>query len=145
MLGPHEITILSLTNLECPRDYWVRVGSSERFSISSVHSIYRAPVVEEFQIEQGMLVLKGVRASHAGVLEYYGFGDTKEFHPMDRKFGAIPFRVGMGEVPRLRIRDRTISFLEVGEKGDPVQLQLRAVSLGRYLFHEAFSQAVDAR
>ena len=140
VLGSHEITILSLTNLEFPRACWVRVDPSERFSISSVHSIYRAPVVEEFQIEQGIIVLRGVRACHAGVLEYYGFGDTKEFHPMDRKFGAIFLRVGMGETQRLWVRDEKISFREVGERGDPVQLGLRTVSLGHYLFHQAFSR-----
>lgn len=141
LLGSREITVLSLSNLKCPRAYWVRVDPSERFLISSVHSIYRAPVVEEFQIEQGMIILKWVRARHAGVLEYYGFEDTKEFHPVDRKFGTIPLRVGMGEVQRLWVRGRKISFLEVGERGDPVQLELRTVSLGRYLFHQAFSQS----
>jgi hypothetical protein len=143
--GSREITVLSLANLERAKAYWVRVDPSERFSISSVHSIYRAPVVEEFQIEQGMIVLKGVRARHAGVLEYYGFGDTKEFHPMDRRFGAILLRVGMGETQRLWVRDKKFFFLKVGERGDPVELRLRTVSLGRYLFHQAFLTPDDNR
>jgi hypothetical protein len=116
----------------------MRVNSSERFSISSIHSIYKEPVIEEFQIEQGMIVLKGVRAHHPGVLEYYGFGDTKEFHPMDRRFGSIFLRVGMGETQRLWVRDNKVSFSEVGERGDPIQLSLRSVSLGHYLYHQFF-------
>ncbi len=140
VLYSQEITILYLHNLDRSRVYWIRVNPSERFSISSIHSIYKEPVTEEFQVQQGMIILKGVRARHAGVLEYYGFGDTKEFHPMDRRFGTIFLRVGMGEAQGLWVRNKKVPFGEVGEKGDPIQLGLRSVSLGTYLFHQVFLQ-----
>jgi hypothetical protein len=135
-----EVTILYLHNRDRSRDYSIRVNPSERFSYSYTHSIYGEPVVEEFQIQQGRIVLTGVRASHPGILEYYGFGDTEEFHRMDRRFSSILLRVGMGETQRLRVRDRKVSFSEVGERGDQILLGLRSVSLGRYLFQQVFPQ-----
>jgi hypothetical protein len=140
-LGFEKITILYLHNRDRSRDYSIRVNPPERFSYSYTHSIYGEPVVEEFQIQQGMIVLTGVRASHPGILEYYGFGDTEEFHPMDRRFPSILLRVGMGEAQRLRVRDKKVSFSEVGERGDQILLGLRSVSLGRYLFQQVFQRA----
>ena len=133
-----KISILYLGNRNRSKSCWIRVSASERFSIVYTHSIYQEPVVEEFQIDQGTIVLKGVRARHPGILEYYGFEDTKEFHPMDRRLGSTFFRVGMGEEQRLWIRNKKISFREVGEKGDQLRLGLRSVSLGEYLFHRLF-------
>jgi len=133
-----KISILYLGNRDRSKSCWIRVSASERFSIVYIHSIYQEPVVEEFQIDQGMIVLKGVRALHPGILEYYGFEDMKEFHPMDRRLGSTFFRVGMGEAQRLVIRNTGVSFSEVGEKGDQLRLGLRSVSLGEYLFHRLF-------
>jgi hypothetical protein len=133
-----KISILYLGNRDHSKSCWIRVSASERFSIVYIHSIYQEPVVEEFQIDQGTIVLKGVRALHPGILEYYGFEDMKEFHPMDRRLGSTFFRVGMGEEQRLWIRNKKISFREVGEKGDQLRLGLRSVSLGEYLFHRLF-------
>ncbi len=61
---------------------------------------------------------------------------------MDRKFGVLFFKIGMGEPQRLILRDKKISFNKVGEKGDRIRLGLRLVSLGRYLFHRAFRQTL---
>jgi hypothetical protein len=133
-----KISILYLGNRDRSKSCWIRVSASERFSIVYIHSIYQEPVVEEFQIDQGVIVLKGVRARHPGILEYYGFEDMKEFHPMDRRLGSTFFRVGMGKVQRLVIRNTGVSFSEVGEKGDQLRLGLRSVSLGEYLFHRLF-------
>ena len=133
--------ILYLENRDRPAVYSVKVNPAERFSLSSIHSIYGEPVVEEFQIQEGMIVLRGVRASHAGILEYYGFGDTKEFHPVDRRFLFLLLRVEMGETQSLQVRDRRVSFSEVGERGDQVLLGLKTVSLGRYLFQQLFPRS----
>ena len=81
-----------------------------------------------------MIVLKGVRARHPGILEYYGFEDTKEFHPMDRRLGSTFFRVGMGEAQRLVIRNRRVSFSEVGEKGDQLRLGSKVCFAGSIIF-----------
>jgi hypothetical protein len=99
-----------------------------------IHSIYKEPVAEEFQAEKGAIVLKGVRTKSPAVMEYYGFEDTKEFHPMNQRLGAVfIIRRGMGEGQGLIVRDRKIYLSEIGEKGDRIQLRMESVSLGRYL------------
>ena len=51
-------------------------------------------------------------------MEYYGFEDTKEFHPMNQRLGAIfIIRRGMGEGQGLIVRDRKIYLSEIGERG----------------------------
>ena len=135
-----KISSLYLENSDRSKSQWTSVNSSERFTISYIHSIYKEPVVEEFQIHQEMIVLKGVRTSHPGILEYYGFEGTEEFHPMDRRLSPPFFRVGMDEAQTLMVRDKRVSFNEVGEKGDRIRLGLRSVSLGEYLFHRVLSQ-----
>ena len=124
------------------RAFSIWVSPSEPFSISYIHSIYKDLVVEEFQIHQETVVLKGVRTNHPGILEYYQYEDMKEFHPMDRKFGVLFFRIGTWEPQSLIIRDRKISFSRVGEKGDRIRLGLSFVSMGHYLFHRIFPQAL---
>ena len=121
--------------MDRPGTFSIQVSPSELFSILYIHSIYKEPVVEEFQIDQGSVVLKGIRTNHPGILEYYQFEDMKKFHPMDRRFGVFFFRIGMGEPQRLIIRGKKVPFSKVGEKGDRIRLGLRSVSLGGYLFH----------
>lgn len=133
-----KISFLYLQNMDRPKACWIWVGASERFSIVYTHSIYQEPVIEEFQIDQRVIVLKEVRARHPGILEYYGFEDGKEFHSMDRRVGPLVFRVAMGEPQSLLIQNRKISFSEVAERGDRIRLGLGSVSLGKYLFHRLF-------
>jgi hypothetical protein len=133
-----KISILCLENTDRSKSHPIRVSPSERFTVVYIHSIYREPVEELFQIHEGTIVLKGVRTRHPGILEYYGFEDTKQFHPMDRRLGVLLFRVAMGEPQSLQVRDRRVSFREVGERGDQVRLRFKAVSLGHYLFHRVF-------
>ena len=137
-----KVPVLLLENMGRSRAFSIWVSPSEPFSISYVHSIYKDPVVEEFQIHQGAMVLKGVRTNHPGILEYYQYEDMKAFHPMDRKFGVLFFRIGMGEPQSLIIRDKKISFSKVGEKGDRIRLALSLVSMGGYLFHRVFPQTL---
>lgn len=137
-----KVTFLFLENRDQSRTFSIQVSPSEPFSISYIHSIYREPVVEEFQIHQGAVVLKGIRTNHPGIWEYYQFEDMKEFHPMDRKFGVLFFKIGMGEPQRLILRDKKISFSKVGEKGDRIRLGLRFVSLGGFLLHRVFPQTL---
>jgi hypothetical protein len=100
-----------------------------------IHSIYKEPVLEDFQVEKDAIILKGVRTKSPAVMEYYGFEDTKEFHPMNQRLGAVFFiRRGMGEGQGLIVRDRKIYLSEIGEKGDRIRLRVESVSLGKYFW-----------
>jgi hypothetical protein len=133
----YRVTFLHLENMNSLRTIRIRISPSEPFSLFYVHSIYNEPVTEEFQAERESIVLKGVRTKSAAVMEYYGFEDTQEFHPMDQKLGAVfIIRRGMGEGQGLIVRDGKIYLSELGEKGDPIQLRIESVSLGRYLLDQ---------
>jgi hypothetical protein len=119
--------------MDRPRTVRVWVNPSDQFSIFYIHSIYNAPAIEEFQVDRGGVTLKGVRTQNPGILEYYGFEDSKEFHAMDQKLGAIFFRVAMGEGQGLIVRDKKIYLSEIGEKGDRIRLRVNTLSLGTYL------------
>jgi hypothetical protein len=130
-----KVTFLQLRNMDRPRTVQVRIHPSEAFAIFYVHSIYREPVAEEFQAERGAIVLKGVRTKSPAVMEYYGFDDVKEFHPIDQKLGAIfIMRRGMGEGQGLIVREMKIYLSEIGEKGDRIQLRVDSMFLGKYLY-----------
>ena len=121
--------------MDHPRAIRVRIGCPELFSIFYIHSIYKEPVIEEFQVEKEAIILRGVRTKSPAVMEYYGFEDIKEFHPMNRRLGAVfMIRRGMKEREGLMVRGRKIDVSEIGERGDRIQLRVESVSLGRYLF-----------
>ena len=137
-----KVTILQLENMEHRRTIRIRISPSEPFSIFYIHSIYKEPVVEEFQAEDGVLMLRGVRTKSPGVMEYYGFEDTKEFHPMNQWLGALfMMRRGMGEEQKLVVGEREIHLGEIGEKGDRIQLRVESMPLGKYLFSKAFEES----
>jgi len=134
-----KITVLHLENMDHPKTIRICISPSEQFSIFYIHSIYKEPVVEEFQAEKGVIVLRGVRTKSPAVMEYYGFEDTKEFHPMNQRLGAIfIIKRGMGEGQGLIVRDRKIYLSEIGERGDRIQLRVSSVSLVYYLFSIIF-------
>ena len=121
--------------MDQPKSIHIRISPSETFSMFYIHSIYKEPVLEEFQAEKGAIVLKGVRTKSPAVMEYYGFENMKEFHPMNVKLGAVfLIRRGIGEGQGLIVRDRKIYLSEIGEKGDRIQLRVESISLGKYLF-----------
>ncbi len=124
-----HVTILRLENLGRPRTIHIRISPSERFSIFYVHSIYHQPVMEEFQVEGDGIGLKGVRTKSPAVMEYYGFEDMKEFHPMNRRLCSIDFKWGTGEGQGLIVQDKKIYLSEIGERGDRIQLKVESVSL----------------
>lgn len=126
--------VLQLENVDHPRKIQIKISSHETFSMFYIHSIYREPVIEEFQAEEGAIVLRGVRTNSHAVMEYYGFEDTKEFHRIDQRLGAVfTIRRGMGEGQGLIVGGRKIYFSEIGEKGDRIQLRVESMSLGKYL------------
>jgi hypothetical protein len=129
-----KVSILHVENMDRPRTVHIRIGASEPFSIFYIHSIYQEPVAEEFQAEMGAIVLKGVRTKSPAVMEYYGFQDSREFHPLNQRLGAVfIIRRGMGEGQGLIVRDRKIYLSEIGEKGDRIQLRVETIPLWRYL------------
>jgi hypothetical protein len=98
-----------------------------------LHSIYREPVFEEFRIDKGAILLEGIRTKSPAVMEYYGFEDTKEFHPVTLRLGAVYFKWGSGEGQGFIVRERKIYLSEIGEKGDRIRLRVESVPLGSYL------------
>jgi len=134
-----KVTILQLENMDRHKAIHIRISPSEQFSMFYIHSIYKEPVIEEFQAGKGAIVLKGVRTKSPAVMEYYGFEDMKEFHPMNQRLGAVFFiRRGMGEGQGLIVGDEKIYLSEIGEKGDRIQLRVESVSLGEYLILKLF-------
>jgi len=130
-----KVSLLHIENMERQRVIHIRIGPSGLFSQFYIHSIYREPVMEEFQVDHEAIVLKGVRTKSPAVMEYYGFQEAKEFHPMDLKLGAVfLIKKGMGEGQGLVVGDRKIYLSEVGEKGDRIQLRIESLALGKYLF-----------
>jgi hypothetical protein len=128
-----KVTLLHIENMDHPKAIRVWISPSETFSMFYIHSIYKEPVIEEFQVEKEAIVLRGVRTKSPAVMEYYGFEDMKEFHPMNERLGAIYFKWGIGEGQGLIVRDRKIYLSEIGEKGDRIQLRVKSITLGKYL------------
>ncbi len=130
-----KVTLLHIENMDRQKTIHLRISPSESFSLFYIHSIYRQPVVEEFQVDHQAIILKGVRTKSPAIMEYYGFQESDEFHPMDLKLGAVfLIRRGMGEGQGLIVRDRKIYLSEIGEKGDRIQLRVEFISLAEYLF-----------
>ena len=131
-----KVTVLQLKNMDYPRMIHIKINPPEPFSIFYTHSIYNEPVIEEFQVEREAIVLRGVRTKSPAVMEYYGFEDMKEFHPMNQRLGAFYFKWGIGEGQGLIVRDKKIYLSEIGEKGDQIQLRVVSMSLGKYLLNQ---------
>jgi len=128
-----KVTVLQLENMDHPGMIQIRISPPEPFSVFYIHSVYRKPVIEEFQADKEAIVLKGVRTKSPAVMEYYGFEDSKEFHPLNERLGAIYFKWGIGEGQGLIVRDRKIYLSEIGKKGDRIRLRVESISLGEYL------------
>lgn len=129
-----KVTILHIENMDHPKSIHIQISPSETFSMFYIHSIYRQPVIEEFQAERDAIVLKGIRTQSPGVMEYYGFEDTKQFHSVNQRLGAVFIvRRGMGEGQGLIVGDRKVYLSEIGERGDRIQLRVESMSLGKYL------------
>ena len=134
-----KVAVLQLENMDRPQAIGIRINPSEEFSMFYIHSIYEEAVIEEFRAEKETIILKGVRTKSPGVMEYYGFGDMKEFHPMNVRMGAVfIIRRGMGEGQGLIVRDRKIYLSEIGERGDRIQLRVKSFMLGSYLLSMVF-------
>ncbi len=123
------VTVLEFENAERGAVVRYHVETGDAFSITYRHSIYRQPVVEEFSVgRDGELVLTGVRSESGAVLEYFGFDDSRPFHPMNRPMRTIVFRVAVEGAQTLTLGGRRISFLSLGDPGDRITVRLATAS-----------------
>ena len=137
-LSTMRVLVLQLQNMDHARVLSLRIKPLERFSIYYVDSIYQEPVTEEFEAAPDTIILRGMRTRSLAIAEQYGFDDQKSFHPMDEKLGAIFLRVAAGEGQGLILGHQKIYLSEIGSRGDRIQLSVRSISVGSYLF-EMFS------
>jgi hypothetical protein len=63
-----SVPVLELKNPESGLTRFYRIRPPERFSLTYRHSMYDAPVAEEFEAGAGAITLKGVRTQHPGVM-----------------------------------------------------------------------------
>lgn len=136
-----EQTLLVFENLERRKVLRIRINPPELFYVSYVHSIYDKPAAERFEARRHEIVLQAVITQSPGVMEYYGFEETEGFRPVTRVLGA-GFIVRRGMVPgqTFAVRDRTIPFSDLAEKGDRIRVSVSSVSLGSYLFTVLFGK-----
>ena len=133
LLLNQKVLVLQLENTDRARALRLRVNPGEHFSIYYIHSVYKEPVIEEFEAGANTIVLKGMRTKSGAITEQYGLDDSKTFHAMDEKLGAIFLRVAPGEGQGIILRERKIYLGEIGERGDRIQLSVRSVSRVSYL------------
>lgn len=133
-----KVLVLQLQNMDRSRTLSVRIKPMERFSLYYIHSNFQGPVIEEFEAAPNTIILKGVRTLSPGIAEQYGFDDSKTFHPMDEKLGAIFIRIAPGEGQGIILREKKIYLGEIGERGDRVQLSVRSISRLSYLITSLF-------
>lgn len=93
------------------------------FAVTSQHSMYDAPVTEEFQLDGELIVLRAVSSPSAAVREYFGLTALGERHAVVRELREVVFRVAAGTAQRLRVGGEERSFLEFGEHGDRLILR----------------------
>jgi hypothetical protein len=89
-----------------------------RFEVTSHHSMYDAPVTEEYEFAGGRIVLRAVSSPSAAVREYFGLTSPGERHVVVRELREVVFRVAAGRAQRLRAAGEERSFLEFGDHGD---------------------------
>jgi hypothetical protein len=134
LLFAWSVPVLQLENLETGRIRFFRIRPPERFSLAYRHSMYDAPVTEEFEAGNGGITLKGVRTRHPGVMEYYGFDRVADYHPREVLLaGPILVKKGIREGQGLVIHDRPLALGDLAENGQRIAISLRRVPLGEYL------------
>jgi hypothetical protein len=123
--APGRGAVLQLENVERGTRLRVTLAPGERFSVTSQHSMYDAPVTETFSVRaDGRIVLRSVSSPSAAVREYFGLTAAGEAHAVERVLPEIVFRIAMGEPQRLRAGGVERSFLELGRRGDRLVLRV---------------------
>lgn len=124
--APDRRAALEIENVSRGRTFVVPLLPGEPFSVVSIHSMYGAPVTEEFVLDpSGAVLLRAVSSPSPAVLEYLGVTGAGERHPVVRTMREVVFRVAAGEPQRLRAGGAERSFLELGDHGDRLVLRGR--------------------
>jgi hypothetical protein len=124
-LALRPVTAIEVENAERGRAVRLAVDR-DAFAVTARHSMYDAPVTEEFAVEgDGRIVLQAVSSPSAAVREYFGLTAAGERHAVRRELGELVFRVAAGAAQELRVAGARRSFLEFGDHGD--RLVVRAV------------------
>jgi hypothetical protein len=124
----HPIIFLAIENPARGAAELIALHTGARFSVTSQHSMYDQPVIEEFELDGHChIVLKSVSTPSAAVREYFGITSLRERHAVERAMKQIVFRVAMGTPQRLNSGAGERSFLEFGDHGD--RLVMRAMAL----------------
>jgi hypothetical protein len=122
-LALRPVPALELRNEDRGRTVLVPIPAGGPFAVVYQHSIYDAPVTEEFVVDgRGDVVLEAVSSPSAAVREYFGLTAAGERHPIVRPMRRIVFRVATGAPQRLRAGGVERSFLELGDPGDRIVL-----------------------
>jgi hypothetical protein len=134
-LALRPVTVLELRNDSRGGTVRIRVPDGQPFVVTSQHSIYDAPVDEEFVVgDGGALILEAVSSPSAAVREYFGLTAPGERHAVVRAMRQIVFRVAAGAPQRLRVAGEERSFLDIGDHGDRLVLTAsRAPAVARWL------------
>jgi hypothetical protein len=113
------VTVLEVESEARGETAAVALAAGERFAVVSAHSMYDAPVTEEFAVDgDGRIALVAVSSPSAAVREYFGLTALGERQLRPRTLDEVVFRVAAGEVQRLQAAGRERSFLEFGDHGD---------------------------
>jgi hypothetical protein len=123
----HPTTFLEIRNSARGKAELIALHEGTPFSVTSWHSMYDQPVIEEFVLDgRCHIVLRSVSSPSAAVREYLGITSSGERHAVERAMAQIVFRVAMGTPQRLNAGARERSFLELGDHGD--RLVMRAMA-----------------
>lgn len=110
------------------------LAGGERFAVTWIHSMYDAPVTEEYQVARGRLALRAVESPSAAAREYLGLTGSGDRQGAERALPSLAYRVAMGAPQRLRAGGAERSFAEWGAPGDRLELRLaRRPWIARYL------------
>lgn len=123
-------TRVDLTETESGRRVFsVVLKNDEQVTMSWRNSLFGLDVIEVFRARQGILVLDEItftdprgfippEVTAADVDDLYHTGGPFTAHGVGKSFSRVAFRVGEIGNPKVRIRDRVVSFVqEVGFGG----------------------------
>jgi hypothetical protein len=120
---------LEIANAERGRIWRLPLGAAGTFAVVARHSMYDAPVTEEFAVDPaGHIALLAVSSPSAAAREYLGLTGAGDRHELRRELPGLVFRVAAGPAQRLAIAGVERSFLEFGDHGD--RLVLRGAPAG---------------
>jgi hypothetical protein len=120
---------LEIANAERGRSWRLPLGAGGTFQVTAQHSMYDAPITEEFAVDaSGRIALLAVSSPSAAAREYLGLAGAGQRHEVRRELAALVFRVAAGPAQLLAAAGVERSFLEFGDHGD--RLVLRGAPAG---------------